>query len=560
MKGIKKAFALAVAAALACAVFAACDDGNEPPAEPVNYTVSYDVNGGTLASGASASVTVKEGESVTLPAAAQEGYTFGGWYLGTQLAGLAGASYTPTASVTLKAEWQSALPVEDYAKVNAARAAEYAKIIKDLYWDSATHLSKLTPQGGSPCLWPYTEQVSMVNGILLNMEKTDKDYAFFTGYLEELLDGLRYYRVKEVTGSVTWQNASHTLAAFGETDGTANSYAIYNSGRDTSKKDNVTLGMGGIFFDDNIWVAKEFYYAYMNLGEVKYLNEAVNIVNWIVGEGYEEAVDLNGIYWNWAARYQFGYKNGTSLDDSVHASLNACSSAPTAMMLAKLYKTLNEDALKTKFSALSETYLEKAGAIYEFCYGVLRNPSNGCLRDKIFLKEGFENMTGENRIELIDAQVLPYNTGTFMTAGAELYNVYSAKSDGSALAKIYNKRNQAVANAADKFFANTQVVQGQYSYHENSWFTSFILEGFIDIEETGIDCGEYVEHMRSALDYAWKNHRAEDKLVCPAWIEGWSRFSDNGANSEDNPRQILLQSANAHCYAMLARYYAPNAD
>lgn len=554
MKAFKKVFAVSVAAALACVLFAACGDSEEEA--PVNYTVSFDVNGGALTEGASASVTVKQGESITLPAAAKEDYILSGWYLGTQFIGLASASYTPTASVTLKAEWENNLPTVDYAAENTERAVEYAKQIHDLYWDSTTHLSKLTPNGGTPFLWPYTEQVSMVNGILNNMEESDEDYAFFTGYLEELLDGLRYYRIKAVTGDVTWQNSSHTLATFGETDGTANSYAIYNSGRDSSQKDNVTSGMDGIFFDDNIWVAKEFYFAYLNLGQEKYLNEAVNIVNWIIGEGYEEAADLNGIYWNWAARYKFEYKNGTGLDDNIHASLNSCSSAPTAMMLAKLYQTLNGEGLKTKFETLAQEYLTKAGAIYEFCYGTLRNPSNGCLRDKIFLKEGFEDMTGDARIELVDAQILPYNTGTHMTAGAELYKIYSEKSDGAGLAKIYNKRNQAVVEAADKYFANTQVVQGQYSYHENSWFTSFILEGFIDIDETGIDCGEYVEHMRSALDYAWKNHRAEDKLVCPAWIEGWNKFSDSGVNSEGNPRQILLQSANAHCYAMLAGYYA----
>ncbi len=554
MKKLRNVFAVAVAAALACTVFAACGDTEEPE-QPVSYTVSFNVNGGTLAEGASASVTVKEGESITLPAATQTDYTFEGWYHNEELVGLAGATYKPTASVTLKAEWEEVVK-EDYALINGERATEYAKLINELYWDSNTQLSKLTPQGGTPYLWPYTEQASMVNGILLSMDKTDENYEFFKTYLKELLEGLRYYRVKEVTGNVTWQNANHKLVNYGETDGTANSYAIYNSGRNNSAKDSVVTGTGGIFFDDNIWVAKEFYYAYLNLGEVKYLNESINIVNWIVGEGYEDAVDLNGIYWNWSARYRFGYKDG-GLDDSVHASLNACSSAPTAMMLAKLHTLLSGDeALKTKFSALVDDYLDKAVLIYEFCYQTLRDPSSGCMRDKIFLKEGFETLTGEARIELMDAQTLPYNTGTFMTAGAELYHIYAAKADGAAMAKLFNKRNQKVAQDADRFFANTQVVPGQYSYHENSWFTSFILEGFIDLDETGVDCSEYIEHMRSALDYAWKNHRAEDKLVCPAWVAGWGTFSDNGANSEGNPRQILLQSANAHCYSMLARYFA----
>lgn len=462
-------------------------------------------------------------------------------------------------SASEKDSGASETPTEDYAAVNEERAKEYAKIINANYWDKNTQLSTLTPGGGTPYLWPYTEQVSMVNGILLTMKETDEDYPFFSGYLEELLEGLRYYRVSEVRfgGVQAWENADCYLAAYGESDGTKNSYAIYNSGRNGSAKDSVSASPDGIYFDDNIWVAKEFYYAYINLGDVKYFNEAINIVNWIVGEGYEETKGLNGIYWKWSAKFAFDYKSNGGLSDDNHASLNACSSAPTAMMLAKIYRTLGEEeTLKAKFSSVCDDYLSKAQNIYEFCYQTLRNSESGCIRDKIFLREGFENMTDSNRqIELIDAQELPYNTGTFMTAGAELYNI-SVEENKTALASVYKDRNVKAASAADRQFANTQVVQGEYSYNSNSWFTSFLLEGFIDLYDSVPECGDYIEHMRSALDYAWKNNRSDDGLVCPAWIQGWSAFNDDGIGSEGNPRQILLQAANAHCYAMLARFYS----
>ncbi len=550
MKFFKKAFAVTIAAALSCICFAACGQNGGGEEETVYYTVQFDVNGGTMSQ--DRTVKVKEGESVTLPEAQREGHTLDGWYHGEALAGVAGGTYLPESDVTLKAEWTETV---DHGAVNMERAVEYAKLIQKEYWNAQGKVSKLTPQGGVPFLWPYTEQVSMVNGILLNMEKTDPEYAAFSNYLEELIIGLRYYRVSEVrvgTGQ-SWNNPDHYLAAFGQTDGTANAYAIYNSGRNNgSAVDEQSVGMGGVFFDDNIWVAKEFYYAYVNLGKVEYLNEAVNIVNWIIGEGYESTKNLNGIYWKWSAKFMFEGSGG--LSDDTHASLNACSSAPTAMMLAKLHQTLKSDDHAAKFSALATDYLSKAQKIYEFCHSVLINTSNGCLRDKIFLREGFQNMNNLNdQIQMYDEQILPYNTGTYMTAGAELYKIAVAAKQ-TAVAKVYKDRNEKVAPAADKQFANTQVVQGQYSYNSNSWFTSFILEGFIDLSET-VDCSAYIEHMRSALDYAWNNNRAEDKLVCPAWIAGWGEFHDNGI-SEQNPRQILLQAANAHCYAMLARYYS----
>ena len=111
-----------------------------------------------------------------------------------------------------------------------------------------------------------------------------------------------------------------------------------------------------------------------------------------------------------------------------------------------------------------------------------------------------------------------------------------------------------MAKDANKQFANTMIKQGEYSYNQNSWFTSFLLEGFMDLKSSVPECDIYIEHMRSALDYAWKNYRSEDNLVSPAWIQGWSVFDENSV-SESNSRQILLQAANAHCYAMLAEYY-----
>ena len=564
MKKSAKIFSTVLAAAFVCGVIAGCtesgtDDSSAPDsstasAEVQSYTVTYDPAGGTLTG--ETQQKVNEGESVTLPEVGLENYTFIGWYDGDTSVGMNGESYTPAGNVTLTAHWEENLP--DYASINMERAVEYGKLIREEYWNSDTKLSQLTPQGGSPYLWPYTEQVSMVNGILLAMEKDDPDYAYFSEYLVELIEGLRHYRVGSVSvgSGEFWENPDHFLAKFGENDGTFNSYAIYNSGRNDGAIDSVNAGMGGIFFDDNIWVAKEFYYAYVNLGDVKYLNEAINIVNWIIGEGYESAEGLNGIYWKWGAKFLFENKAGGGLDDNNHASLNACSSAPTSMMLVKLYNAMGDESLNGKFDSMRADYLLKAQNIYEFCYSVLRNPSSGCIRDKIFLAEGFEDMgNSDGRIQLMDAQELPYNTGTFMTAGAELYNC--AKASGSELlASVYLDRNKDVAESADRQFANRMVVEGQYSYNSNSWFTSFLLEGFIDLSEAIPECAEYIEHMRSALDYGWNNNRADDGLVCPAWIEGWSAFNDSNPNSEGNPRQILLQSANAHCYAMLARYYA----
>lgn len=447
----------------------------------------------------------------------------------------------------------------DYALLageNKARAVEYAKLIKQKYWVSATQSSFLIPGQGTPFLWPYTEQVSMANAVLelLDPETEQEDYTLMKTYLEELLEGLRYYRVQKTAG--------YDIADYGTLNATGTSYAIYNSGRNGSSKDSVSLNKDGIYFDDNIWVAKEFYNAYRNLGDIKYLNEALNVVNWIIGEGYETGrssqpfngtsnIAMNGIYWKWGAKDKFPNKT----DDNINASLNTCSSAPTAMMLVKLYNAMDgvtfTGVTSDSIESLRSKYLLTAKQIYNFVYNVLRDENSNTFKDKVFL---FQDDNGNKYLGKVDEQILPYNTGCMLTAGAELYHNAVAENK-PANAKSYLERTKEIAAGADVKFSNVNVVEGQYAYNKNSWFSSFLIEGYQDAYAFDEAAETYIEHMRSSLDYGWKNNRDKDGLVCPAWVAGWSEFTNDGV-SEENARQILLQSANAHCYAMLASYYA----
>ncbi len=72
--------------------------------EQIKYTVTYDANGGSCGT---ASATY-EGTALTLPTPTREGHTFNGWYTaassGTKI-GDAGAAYTPSANITLYAQW-----------------------------------------------------------------------------------------------------------------------------------------------------------------------------------------------------------------------------------------------------------------------------------------------------------------------------------------------------------------------------------------------------------------------------------------------------------------------
>ena len=432
---------------------------------------------------------------------------------------------------------------------NLERAIEYAKTIHDLYWNSETLLSSLTPQGGTPHLWPYTEQAGMVNGLLLALPAEHPDRAFFETYLRELMEGFRRYRIKRVkmTGNETWNREDNVIAPYGECTGEA-SYALYSSSRMDKRMDAAIVTPDAVYFDDNVWVAKEFYYAYVNLGDMVYLNEAVNIMNWILGEGYEPTEGLNGIYWKWSSKFRF---DSGDYSDSNHASLNACSTASSCMVIAHLAEAMRG----TPLEGLRADYLDKAEKIFRFCTEVYVDRGTKCLYDKVFLKKGFEGQTERTKqIQKTDTAQYAYNTGTYLEAAALLYEIALADGRGED-AQGYLDAGLASAKGADKKFGDRTVKKGEYSYPSHSWFTSFLVSGFAALAAHDEGCFEYLEHMRSSLNYAWANNRADDGLVCPSWIKGWSRYTNNSPTSEDNPRQILLQSANAHCYAMMAKVF-----
>ncbi|NBO55747.1 MAG: hypothetical protein EBU84_14440, partial [Actinobacteria bacterium] len=72
------------------------------------FTVTYNYNNATGGNGTSSATFTNGGTAITLPTPTRTGYTFGGWYSDLALTttiGAAGASYSPTASITAYAKW-----------------------------------------------------------------------------------------------------------------------------------------------------------------------------------------------------------------------------------------------------------------------------------------------------------------------------------------------------------------------------------------------------------------------------------------------------------------------
>ncbi len=75
---------------------------------PVLYTVTYNYNSATGGNGTASATQSTEGGSITLPTPTRTNHVFDGWYTsGGTKAGVGGGSYTPTADITLNAQWKA---------------------------------------------------------------------------------------------------------------------------------------------------------------------------------------------------------------------------------------------------------------------------------------------------------------------------------------------------------------------------------------------------------------------------------------------------------------------
>ncbi len=89
--------------------FSNCENGSVPTGSfstTIKYTVTYDANGGDC--GQTVGYATSAATAVTLPTPTRSGYTFTGWYTaasGGERVGGADDSYTPSANITLYAQW-----------------------------------------------------------------------------------------------------------------------------------------------------------------------------------------------------------------------------------------------------------------------------------------------------------------------------------------------------------------------------------------------------------------------------------------------------------------------
>ncbi len=366
---------------------------------------------------------------------------------------------------------------------------------------------------GVASVWHYTAFMAMVSRMetLTGEEQYAELYAHLRG-------GLEYYK------------GSGQVTTYADT-ATKDMYVVNRAQSPASA--NVTEE--GAVYDDQMWIIREFLYAYLQTGEVAYLEDAKTLTQLCL-EGWDSTLREDGTAYGgipWGPTYQ---------------TKHTCSNAPIVSALVQLYEI--ESAAGN--SQAAGEYLDWAKKIYAFVKDNLQNEDGtyGDLlgSDRELVGEGADAhyvTTGQSAAGDIDHTAYTYNTGAMISGGAALYRV-----TGEA---AYLEDAKASAKAAYTVLADNDQVEGcsLYTLQDTTvWFQLVLLEGYLELAPYDADCDTYLDDMAGYWLYTY-GHFNQYGFLPRNGLTGW-----DPENDKDTAKDIMDQAAAAQMLALLAGYYA----
>ncbi|RYZ28777.1 MAG: alpha-1,6-mannanase, partial [Sphingobacteriales bacterium] len=219
------------------------------------------------------------------------------------------------------------------------------------------------------------------------------------------------------------------------------------------------------YYDDNIWVGIDMVDLYMLTKSPDYLTRAKIVWNFVLAG--TDAKMGGGVYWK---------EDGDSK--------NTCSTAPAAVLAAKLFLATNE-----------AIYLNSAKSLYAWVKTNLQDPSDYLYWDNVRLSDA----GNPNSSLIISKEKYTYNSGQPMQAASLLYKI-----TGEA---HYLTEAQNIAKAAYKrwfvpFNSYTIGESFRILAKENVWFQGIMFRGFIELyKQDGNSI--YVNAYKKTLSHAW---------------------------------------------------------
>ncbi|MEH6305711.1 glycoside hydrolase family 76 protein [Olivibacter sp. CPCC 100613] len=258
------------------------------------------------------------------------------------------------------------------------------------------------------------------------------------------------------------------------------------------------------YYDDNIWVGLDMIDLYTLTNDSKYLDRAELVWNFILSG--TDSLMGGGVYW----------KEGGN-------SKNTCSTAPAAVLAAKLYLATQESS-----------YLESAKNLYSWLKSTLQDPSDYLYWDNVHLSD--EN--DPNSALVIAKEKYTYNAGQPMQAASLLYNITHEEQ------YLIDAQNIAQAAYAKWFIPfNSSILGESFQILEpgHVWFQAIMLRGYIELYKIDKD-RTYITAYEKTLSHAWLSdcRNAGTNLL----------NSDFRGGTTQNKWEILHEGA---CVEMLAR-------
>lgn len=295
-------------------------------------------------------------------------------------------------------------------------------------------------------------------------------------------------------------------------------FAFYRSkpaGKETIKYhsergDMLNSGCGPCFFDDNIWVARNFLFAYEVFGDIYYLDEARRIVNYIY-TGWNE--EIGGLVWNEKGLTQ----NGTEQELERGLSANAC----CIIINALLYQLTGED-----------DYLVWARKFYDFCK-TTQDPTT-----KIYYNGVHTLLVDGRRVTgTVNHDLYAYNSGSMILADLLLFEITGEQS--------FYADAFVTAKAAYSGFLQQDEKSGLLYYHDFDWFVAILAEAFTALAVYDREAAKpYLKVLTQALDYSYASFPSKTGLLPHDYVKGWRE-------NDDYDRMLLTHSGTAEIAFLL---------
>lgn len=252
------------------------------------------------------------------------------------------------------------------------------------------------------------------------------------------------------------------------------------------------------YYDDNIWIGREFLKSYELTGNKEYLKRSETVWRFV-----ESGIDNTlggGAYWCEQKKF----------------SKNTCSNAPAAVLALNLYEV-------TK----NEEYLKMGKTLYHWVKSRLQDPEDKLYYDQILLDGTIEPMK------------YAYNSGQMLQAASLLYQQTGEE--------IYLEDAREVAKACSaRFFeiSHKETGPARVLKDGNIWFAAVMLRGFEELYR--IDRNpSYINDYKFTLESLWENGRDVNGLFQDNYLGGSDRYGKKD-------KYLLTQGALVEMYARLA--------